>query len=63
MFLVNEIRVMRKIQLVILLVAILGLHFSCGLFKNEQIPECIKQSSRVPSDHIYCYKPSYFLFW
>ena len=60
MFLVNEIRVMRKIQLVILLVAILGVHFSCDLFKNEQIPECIKQSNRVPSDHIYCYQPSYF---
>lgn len=51
---------MKKTQSFAFLMLFLGLLISCGVFDNEQIPECLKQSETDPSGTIYCFQPSWF---
>lgn len=51
---------MKTTLLFVFLMLFLGLLISCGVFDNEQIPECVKQSRVDPTGTIYCFQPSWF---
>jgi Tol biopolymer transport system component len=51
---------MKKTQSFVFLILFLGLLISCGVFDNEQVPECLKSTSEQSPDILTCYNPLYF---